>query len=93
MEFLLIAGIATVAITYFTGRSVATPYTPENKQQVAGTQRKLCISYTIGFGIIAYSAFISLTAEWWGWVIVVLSGLMAFGALLEAKKEMPNSKE
>lgn len=91
MEQAFFLGIGLVVVTFLIGLMVAKPYTGENFQKVASVQRKLCISYVIGFAAIAYGGTITLGDAWWAWLIIVLSGMMGFGALLEAMKTLPNA--
>lgn len=91
MNDIFLVGIGLVLVTFVIGLVAAKPYTDENFQQMASTQRKLCISYVIGFGAIAFGGTTSLGGAWWAWLIIGLSSMMAFGALLEAMKTLPNA--
>ena len=91
MENVLYYGIGLVVITWLVGLAKAKPYTTDNFQQVANIQRKLCISYVIGFGAIAYGGTLTLGDDWWAWLVIGLAGMMGFGAFLEAMKTLPNA--
>ena len=91
MDMFFYAGLALVAITFFIGLSVAKPYDAYNFQQVASTQRKLCLSYVAGFGAMAFGGPIILGDAWWAWLIIGISGMCGFGAFLEAMKTLPNA--
>ena len=91
MEYLIMAGVFIVVVTWILGFTSPTTYTSENFQYVASLQRKLCISYVIGFGLIAYAALVHFDEQWWAWLIVIVSGALSFGAFLEAMKTLPNA--
>lgn len=91
MDSLLMYGSILIVITFLTGLKVAEPYREDNFQRVASTQRKLCIAYAIGFGAVAYGASMSFGGNWWVWVVIGISSMMGFGALLEAFKTLPNA--
>ena len=84
-------GLGLVVLTWVIGLRVAQPYDSENFQKVASTQRKLCISYVVGFAGMAYGATIIFAETWWSWAIIIVSGMLGFGALLEAMKTLPNA--
>ena len=91
MENLFYFGLGIVVITFLIGLAVAKPYTEDNLQEVASTQRKLCIAYVIGFGGMAYGAMQIFGDVWWSWAIIIISGMLGFGAFLEAMKTLPNA--
>ena len=91
MENALYFGTGLVLITFIIGLVVAKPYSEDNFQQVASVQRKICVSYVIGFAAITYGGTITLGDAWWAWVIVVISVMCGFGARLEAMKTLPNA--
>jgi len=91
MDNLFFYGLGLVGITFVIGLMLAKPYTEDNFQSVASTQRKLCISYVVGFGCMAYGARLFFEDTWWSWLIIIVSGMMGFGALLEAMKTLPNA--
>ena len=91
MDMLFYIGLALVAITFFIGLSVAKPYDADNFQQVASTQRKLCLSYVVGFGAMAFGGTVTLGDAWWAWLVIGISGMLGFGAFLEAMKTLPNA--
>lgn len=84
-------GLGLVVITFIIGFIVAKPYTNKNFQKVASTQRKLCISYVVGFGFMAAGANQIFSGSWWLWVITLVLGLLSVGAFLEAMKTLPNA--
>ena len=66
-----------VVITFIIGLMIATPYSAENFQRVASIQRKLCLSYVIGFSGISYGGTIILGGEWWAWAIIIISSIFS----------------
>ena len=91
MDMAFYYGLGLVLLTFVIGLAVAKPYTAENFQQAANIQRKLCISYVVGFGAMAFGGTIILGDAWWAWLIIGLSGMMGFGSFLEAMKTLPNA--
>ena len=91
MDNIFYYGLALVGLTFVIGLVVAKQYTADNFQKVASTQRKLCLAYFIGFELIAFGAFNLFGDVWWSWAIVILSGMMGFGAFLESMKTLPNA--
>ena len=53
--------------------------------------RTTCILYAISLALIAFATygFFGVPSAWWHDAIVIGCSLMAFGALLEAKKKLP----
>ena len=91
MDIAFYLGLGLVILTFVIGLAVAKPYTADNFQRVANIQRKLCISYVVGFGAMALGGTIILGDAWWAWVVIGISGMMGFGAFLEAMKTLPNA--
>ena len=60
MDNVFYYGIGLVVLTWLIGLAKAKPYNADNFQQVASIQRKLCISYVIGFGLVAYGGTLIL---------------------------------
>ena len=91
MDIAFYLGLGLVILTFVIGLAVAKPYTADNFQQAASVQRKLCVSYVAGFGAMAFGGTIILGDAWWAWVVIGISGMMGFGAFLEAMKTFPNA--
>jgi hypothetical protein len=83
--------IAIIVITFLIGLSKVKPYTKDNEQEQASTQKVLCLIYGVFFILGAYGATLIFSGTWWSWVIIIGFGMMGFGALQEAFKKFPNA--
>ena len=92
MAELFYLGIGIVVITWLYGLTKATTYNSENQNQVAKTQRILCMVYGIGFLVLAFGAYnFFISKAWWTWIIIIGSAMMGFGAFQEARARFPNA--
>ena len=55
----------------------------------ANRRRLICLAYAITFFGLAIFASSQLPEEWWSTIVIILLGMISFGALLEAMKKNP----
>jgi|AntAceMinimDraft_12_1070368.scaffolds.fasta_scaffold36528_2 hypothetical protein len=76
------------AATFATQMFISKEYTEGNFQLQKMIKRAICLGYAFGLALIAMGAG-NFGDEWWVTGLSFISGMLAFGALLEAFKKIP----